>query len=199
VTPFDALLGVGLHRAAALLVREGCAKVRDEQPSPFPVEGSVRLRDTAEQWAWSGEFDRFVADVRPRLVRAFVGSVGVSDAADAAAEALAYAFEHWERVRAMDNPAGYLYRVGRSRVRSRKRPSLPAPATLGLPDIEPRLIPALVGLPESQRTAVWLVHACQWRYSEVAEAMHISVSMVGNNVRRGLEGLRRSLGVTDDE
>ena len=140
-------------------------------------------------------FDDFVIDVRPRLTRAFVPCVGIADAADAAAEALVYAFEHWETLRTMANPVGYLYRVGRSRVRQRKVPRLPAPTSLGLPDVEPRLIPALLALPDSQRTAVWLVHACQWRYSEVAEAMGTSVTMVGNHVSRGLESLRRRLGV----
>ena len=140
-------------------------------------------------------FDEFVVDVRPRLTRAFVPCVGTADAADAAAEALAYAFEHWETLQTMENPAGYLYRVGRSRVRARKVPHLPAPASLGVPDLEPGLIPALLALPESQRTAVWLVHACQWRYSEVAEAMGTSVTMVGNHIARGLESLRRRLGV----
>jgi DNA-directed RNA polymerase specialized sigma24 family protein len=144
------------------------------------------------------EFDQFVADVRPRLMRALAGSVGASRAADATAAALAFAFEHWERVRAMDNPAGYLYRVGRSSVRERKTPVLPAPASIGVPDVEPDLIPALLALPDSQRTAIWLVYACEWRYSEVAAAMDTSASMVGNHLARGLVSLRRRLGVMAD-
>ena len=95
----------------------------------------------------------------------------------------------------MDNPAGYLYRVGRSRTRLRKRPVLPPPDQLGLPDVEPGLIAALLELPETQRTAVWLVHACPWRYAEVAAAMDTSVSMVGNHLRRGMERLRGRLEV----
>ena len=57
------------------------------------------------------------------------------------------------------------------------------------------LVPALLALPLTQRTAVWLVHACGWPYSEVAEALGTSRSMVGNHVSRGLETLRRRLGV----
>lgn len=142
----------------------------------------------------TGDFDQFVLDARPRLIRALVPCVGVSDAADAAAEAIVYAFEHWATLQEMANPVGYLYRVGRSRARSRKVPSLPAPAVVGVPDVEPGLVPALAALPESQRTAVWLVHACQWRYSEVAEAMGTSTSMIGNHVSRGLEALRKRVG-----
>ena len=169
-------------------------------PCALPVVRCVTLEPalreaTVRMTASSGEFDRFVEDVRPRLVRALAGAVGTDDAADAAAEALAWAFEHWDRLCEMENPAGYLYRVGRSRVRRRRTPTLPTPASIGVPDIEPSLVPALLALPETQRTAVWLVHACEWRYAEVAEAMETSVSMVGNHVARGLESLRRRLGV----
>jgi DNA-directed RNA polymerase specialized sigma24 family protein len=145
--------------------------------------------------ATAEEFDAFAEEVRPRLFRAFAGCRGHNGAPDATAEALAYAWEHWTTVREMDNPAGYLYRVGLSRTRSRKRPLLPSPERLGLPEIEPALIPALLALPETQRTAVWLVHACQWRYTEVAEAMDTSVSMVGNHVQRGMKRLRARLEV----
>jgi len=141
------------------------------------------------------EFEAFVADVRPRLVGALIASRGVEGALDAASEAIAYAFEHWDRVRGMRNPAGYLYRVGQSKTRQRRVPSLPPPVIVGVPEVEPALIPALLDLPETQRTAVWLVHACEWHYSEVAEAMGTSVSMVGNHVSRALEALRRRLEV----
>src|SRR5262245_48084251 len=102
-------------------------------------------------------FAAFVAAVEPRLRRAYIGWCGVDDAHDATAEALAYAWEHWDEVQTMDNPAGYLYRVGQTRSRVRKEGRLPSPADLGLPDIEPGLIPALRALPDQQRTSVWLV------------------------------------------
>lgn len=140
-------------------------------------------------------FEEFVKVSSPRLVRAFVAQRGVEGAADAAAEAMAYAFEHWDRVRQMANPVGYLYRVGQSRTRPRKPLRLPAPSAVGLPDVEPALVPALLELPETQRTAVWLVHACGWSYAEVAEAMDTSTSMVGNHVSRGLARLRDLLEV----
>jgi DNA-directed RNA polymerase specialized sigma24 family protein len=146
----------------------------------------------------TAEFERFVEAVRPRLLRALIGCRGIDLAPDAVGEALAYAWEHWEEVRAMHNPAGYLYRVGQSRSRPRKAPWLPAPAALGLPDVEPGLVPALQALPETQRTAVWLVHACAWSYDEVAQAMGTSTSMVGNHVTRGLARLRERLTVVTD-
>jgi len=141
------------------------------------------------------DFELFASEAQPRLLSAFIASRGVDGAADAAAEALAYAFEHWDRIRAMENPTGYLYRVGQSRTRVRVVPPLPEPETIGVPEVEPALIPALLALPDTQRTAVWLVHACEWRYAEVAAAMDTSVSMVGNHVRRALDTLRDALEV----
>lgn len=147
--------------------------------------------------AESTEFESFARGARPRLIRALAPSRG-DDAPDGAAEALAYAWEHWPEIRAMANPVGYLFRVGQSRSRRRRTPELPRPATVGLPDLEPRLVPALLALPDTQRTAVWLVHACQWSYAEVANAMDTSTSMVGNHVARGMARLRAELEVHTD-
>jgi DNA-directed RNA polymerase specialized sigma24 family protein len=144
------------------------------------------------------DFEEFARQAGPRLARALVASRGVHGAADAASEALAYAFEHWPDVRSMENPMGYLFRVGQTRTRPRRQPGLPAPDEVGLPDIEPRLVPALLALPETQRAAVWLVHACDWSYAEVAAALDTSTSMVGNHVSRGLSRLRNELEVTFD-
>jgi DNA-directed RNA polymerase specialized sigma24 family protein len=141
------------------------------------------------------EFEAFVRRLEPRLRRAFVGCRGVEGAREATAEALAYAWEHRDRVLSMENPAGYLYRVGQSRTRARRRPLLPHPDDIGVPEVEPGLIPALLALPEQQRTAVWLIHACGWTYGEAAEAMEISRSAVGTHVTRALEALRRALEV----
>lgn len=139
-------------------------------------------------------FEAFVRLARPRLVRAFAGCRG-AEAGEATAEALAYAWEHWDVVRLLDNPVGFLYRVGQSRTRRRRYPRLGLPAGVELPEVEPALIPALMRLPETQRAAVWLVYACQWRYGEVAEALGTSTSMVGNHTSRGLRRLRQLLEV----
>jgi RNA polymerase sigma-70 factor (ECF subfamily) len=144
-------------------------------------------------------FDAFAAIVGARLQRGFVVCRGVDGARDATAEALAYAWQHWSRVEQMDSPAGYLYRVGLSRTRRRRRPlpPLPEPVPSQLPDVEPKLVPALRRLPESQRLAVWLVHGCGWPYAEVAVAMGIGVSTVGTHVSRALVSLRVELGVDE--
>jgi RNA polymerase sigma-70 factor (ECF subfamily) len=155
--------------------------------------------DEGERATTEAAFAAFVDAVEPRLRRAYIGWCGVDDAHDATAEALAWAWEHWDEVQTMTNPAGYLYRVGQTRSRGRKDGRLPAPATLGLPDVEPGLLPALRTLPEQQRTAVWLVHACAFTYAECAEAMAISASAVGTHVSRALDALRRTLDVEEVE
>ena len=48
-------------------------------------------------------------------------------------------------------PAGYL--TGSGRAAPGRHPRLPAPAQIGVPG-QPGLIPALLALPETQRTAV---------------------------------------------
>lgn len=64
-------------------------------------------------------FTAFAAEAEPRLRFALVAALGQQDGLDATAEALAYGWEHRSRVETMENPIGYLYRVGRSRVRVR--------------------------------------------------------------------------------
>ena len=65
-------------------------------------------------------FTRFFEEAEPRLRIALGAALGQDRGRDAASEALAYGWENWDRLQKMDNPIGYLYRVGRSRVRERK-------------------------------------------------------------------------------
>ncbi|MDH3464072.1 MAG: hypothetical protein OEM32_10660 [Acidimicrobiia bacterium] len=93
-------------------------------------------------------FVDFVNRVSPRLKVALVASVGIDRAPDAAAEALEHGWEHSDLVRAMDNPAGYLYRVGVNRARRwrRFRPVLPAVPNGEMPWVEPGLPRAVGGV-----------------------------------------------------
>ncbi len=141
-------------------------------------------------------FETFLAEHRARLTAGLVASYGPEAGQEAAAEAMAYGWQHWERLQAMDNPVGYLYRVGLTRTAARKRPELPPADHIGMPTIEPDLIPALLALPESQRAAVWLVHACGWTYGETAEALKIGRSTVGTHVSRAMTALRKRMEIT---
>jgi len=142
------------------------------------------------------DFEVFVRDAEPRLRRALIGALGVDATPDAVAEALAYAFTNWTEVRTMDNPVGYLYRVGQSKSRPRKPLRLLRAEPTLLPDMEPGLADALAALPPSQRAAVWLAHGCDWSHAEIAETLEVSTSTVATHVARGLARLRSELGVT---
>lgn len=142
----------------------------------------------------AADIEQLLVASRPRLVRALLAVRGHHDAADAADEAIVWGWENADRLLAMDNPTGYLYRVALTRSTPRKSPDLPAVDRARIPDVEPGLIPALVALPERQRASVWLVHACDWTYAEVAEALQIGTSTVGTHVTRGLDALRVALG-----
>jgi DNA-directed RNA polymerase specialized sigma24 family protein len=144
-------------------------------------------------------FVQFVNDVEPRLRHALVALYGPEAARDAVAEALTYAWQHWKRVEAMANPAGYLYRVAQSRARRPKTPRvLPAIGPATLPEVEPRLPEAMNQLSDRQRVAVLLVHGYGWSHTEAAEFLGVSVSTVRNHLARGLARLRSILEVCLD-
>jgi len=119
---------------------------------------------------------------------------------EATAEALAYGWEHWERVQEMENPIGYLYKVGRSRVRRRPERAVFAPvSTFTMPQVEPGLPEALSLLSERQRVTVFLVYGFGWSRREVADMLGVSVNSVGTHLERGLAKLRARLGVAIDD
>ena len=144
-------------------------------------------------------FDGFVRRYEPRLREALSASLGSDPGRDATAEAMAYAWEHWEKVRAMDNPMGYLYVLGRNRGRRtairRRVVLLPTPQE-ATPWVEPHLPDALGALPEQQRVVVMLLHCFEWTMSEVAEFLDVSKSTVQSHAERGMARLRKRMGVT---
>ncbi len=150
-------------------------------------------------------FDRFARDVEARIWQALTPVVGPHRAAAAVNDALVYAWRHWDRVADLDNPPGYLYRLA---YRSATRPdragralspdAFPTPAAAELPDFEPSLVPALLGLSPSQRSVVWLVEGCGWGLTDTARMLDVSVSTVRNHLARGMKHLRKAMEVTTD-
>ena len=140
------------------------------------------------------EFVEFTERASTRLRSALVAHYGVETANDLCADAIAYAWEHWDRVRGLDNPVGYLYRVATSRARQyqRWRRPLHLPLETAVAVVEPdnMLNVMLTRLPLGQRTAVVLVHVYGWSYQDVADVTGRSRSDVRNDVHRGLAALR---------
>lgn len=147
------------------------------------------------------EFTVFVREVEPRLSYALAAAYGPEIGRESAADALAYAWEHWTEVQRMQNPAGYLYRVGQSSARrSRRRdPLFPAVDQARLPDVEPALPAALATLSEAQRTALVLVHVLEWSEREAAELLGVDRSTVRRHCDRALARLRAELEVGSDD
>ncbi len=139
----------------------------------------------------------FFVEAEPRLRHALGAALGAERGREAAAEAMAWGWEHWEELREMRNPAGYLYKVGRSRSRRffRKPPVLPALRTAHIPEVEPGLPVALARLSERQRVVVILVHSLGWSQTETAELLGVSLGTVHTHLERGLGRLRSELGV----
>jgi DNA-directed RNA polymerase specialized sigma24 family protein len=144
-----------------------------------------------------------IDEIADRLRRALVAAYGVEVGSEATADAMAWAWEHRERVAAMENPAGYLYRVGQSAARRyRDRPiRLPEVPGSSVDDvvIDPRLPVALEALSTRQRATVLLVHAHGYGLTEAAGVLGISVSAVRNHLQRGLRHLRATLGEETDD
>lgn len=148
--------------------------------------------------ATSETFSAFVKEHEARIRHALTARFGPETGKDAAADALAYGWEHWNRVSAMANPVGYLYSVGKDRGRRmtrRRRVAFPTVPEERAPWVEPGLSPAVAALPARQRTVVLLLHGYEWTQAEVAEVLGISKASVQRHGERALGRLRRKLGV----
>jgi RNA polymerase sigma-70 factor (ECF subfamily) len=154
-------------------------------PVPVPLDEA----------AW---FDEFVLSMGVRLRQALIARFGVDWGCDACAEALAWAWEHRTEVRAMENPAGYLFRVAQSSIRPQLRWSrhvvlVPRNQITTTDEVDLDLADALATLKHAQRVSVVLVHAYGWSYAEVAALLGITVAATTNHVHRGLRKLRNTL------
>ncbi len=97
----------------------------------------------------------------------------------------------------MDNPVGYVYRVGQSKARRYFRPRRLFPAWVP-PEVDPTLPVLLEGLSRNQRVATVLIHAYDYTEREVAELLGISRWSVRTHAERGIARLRNALEVTAD-
>lgn len=151
------------------------------------------MTHTTEDW---------IIETRARIHRAFVARYGTSIASELTSEVVAWAWEHKHELEAMENPTGYLYRVGQSKSRRllrwrRSVVALPPEKRDDTHDpvVEPGLEIALASISAEQRQAVILVHCFGWTQPEVAEMLEVELHIVRNRVHRGLAALRESLGV----
>ena len=140
-----------------------------------------------------------------RMLRvAFLARYGTDLGQEVTAETMAWAWEHRQDLDKMENPTGYLFRVGQSKSRRFfrwKQEHLRFPAERATTQgvwTEPQLPDALAKLDDGERTAVVLVHCFQWTYAEVGELLDLPLHTVRNRIHRGLSQLRTSLGANAD-
>jgi RNA polymerase sigma factor (sigma-70 family) len=130
-----------------------------------------------------------------------------SEAEEIAQDAFVAVWERWDRVRLMDNPAGYLNRTAINAFRKRYRRSrlfgrvaevlssgadtTPADSTLMLNE-------ALRSLTPRQRAALVLTELLGYSGEEAARALGVKASTIGALKHQGRAALRREVESSDD-
>jgi predicted RNA polymerase sigma factor len=89
--------------------------------SPSETEEEIEVQEATAipsftEWATAAE---------PRIRQSLTAAFGVQVGRDAAADALALAWERWDRVSVMANPVGYVFSIGRNKARRMSRPRRP--------------------------------------------------------------------------
>lgn len=158
---------------------------------------------TATQAALS--FEQFFDHEYPRLVRALLPVTRSEEIAEECAqEAMAVAFERWERIRAMESPIGYVYTIGvnlrRRRARRdawqawrQERPGVtsdPADGIVARSD----LLTAVAQLPAGQRDALLLVEVLGLDAATAGDALGVAAATVRSRVHRSRTTLQQILG-----
>ena len=145
-------------------------------------------------------FDSFYLECRDRIGRALTVTLRNAElAADAVDEAMVRAYQHWSRIAGLENPAGWVYRVGlnyaRSRLRRRRGREHLLHATrhdevqVG----EPTVVLALAALPVNQRAVVVCRLVLGWSEAETAAALGIRPGTAKSRLHRALGVLQNEL------
>jgi len=167
------------------------------------VSTEVELEDSR-----SG-FESFFQAEHERLVKALYLVTGsVQEADELAQEAFLKVWERWDRVRAMDSPAGYLYRTAMNAFRSRlRRAVVAARRSVGLGpgeddfarvDERDAVARALGSLTRRQRAAIVLTEYLGYATDEAAEILGVKAVTVRVLASQGRATLRDVLGGTDE-
>ena len=154
-------------------------------------------------------FEGFFRAEYPRTVKALYLLTGsLAEAEDLAQEALARAYERWDRVRAMKSPGGYVYRtavnLNRKRVRrlataARRIFDRPSEAdAMAAADARSETIQLLMTLPRGQREALVLVEWLGMDSEEAGRLLGIRPASVRSRVHRARILLRERFGGSDE-
>ena len=141
-------------------------------------------------------FELFFEAERRRLFRALYLMTGsVQEAEELAQDAFLNVWERWDRVSAMADPDGYLYRTAMNLHRSRLRRMMRAAKLpfspersvepYGAADARDAVVRAIAALSPRQRQALVLTELLDRDTDEAAKSMHVSSSTVRSLVSVG--------------
>lgn len=150
-------------------------------------------------------FEEFFRTTYSRLAQMLLLMSGSRDEAEEVAqEAMARAFERWERVRQMDSPAGYVYRTAlnlqrksfrrdaiRRRIESERGRDVDL---IAVATSRHDIREALGSLPRAQREALVLVEWLGLDAGEAGAILGIKPASIRGRVHRARTALRKRLG-----
>jgi RNA polymerase sigma-70 factor (ECF subfamily) len=147
----------------------------------------------------AGFADFFRAEYETLLRVVYFISGSRDEAEELAQDTFVKACERWDRVREMENPAGYLYRTAVNKRRSVARRlrlvaqrtfSLRPPDVIAQSDDRAQIRRALALLPEGQREAIVLVEWLGLTDAEAGRVLEVSAGAVRVRISRAKASLR---------
>jgi RNA polymerase sigma factor (sigma-70 family) len=163
------------------------------------INGGTVARDSGPP---AEDFEAFYRANVDRVYRALAVTLRRDDlAGEAVAEAMARAYSRWSTVGSLDNPAGWVFRVGLNwatswwrKVRREQPPgSQQWAAVSAAPENAVLAREALGRLPQPQRAVVTCRILLDMSTAETAEVLRISEGTVKSRLSRALTELRRDL------
>jgi RNA polymerase sigma-70 factor, ECF subfamily len=156
----------------------------------------------------SRSFETFYeAEGRQLFRRLWLVTGNRAEAEELMQDAFLRIWERWDRVGAMDDPVGYLYRTAMNLFRKRHRRALLAirrsvglaPSQDDFADADDRetVRRVLAMLPARQRAALVLTEMLGFTPAEAGDALGVRASTVRSLSHQGRESFRRAMGVTD--
>ena len=165
-----------------------------------------RAIDPVSIVAANPSFEGFYARTRAQVSRALALTLREMDLANEATdEAMARAFARWRTVQLLDNPAGWVYRVGlnwaRSQLRRRGGPRRVVHEIDGAPfeAADPVLQAAIARLDLDRRAVVVCRFYLELSEQEIARALGIRPGTVKSRLHRALRQLSTDLRPTTSE
>ena len=146
------------------------------------------------------DFESFYRDAYADIARALTVTLGDLDLAqEATDEAMVRAYARWDKIRAYDNPGGWVYRVGLNWARTaRRRLTRVSPfherRVVEPPTTDPANAAALRDLDVSLRAVVVCRLLLDWSVDETAAALRLKPGTVKSRLHRALTQLERTLG-----